>query len=148
MSQAFNIDFFQFLVTPIVGLVSKITSPKGIRYPVEDRVQYNLHHELIDVYRGEATHVFPGLYWVFEIYKKGSDYTRNSYLFEVTDEGIVKPVAEYLNYLNLEWIPESLSILKKYFKGESLPQIHITQISIPQVTKNPGTDKSYKKLKK
>lgn len=135
MSQAFNIDFFQFLVSPIVGLVSKITSSKGIRYPVGDRVQYNLHHELIDVYRGEATHVFPGIYWVFGIYKKGLDYTRSSYLFIVSDNGTVKPVAEYLGYLNLEWVPESLHILKKYFKGESLPQIHITHTHIPEVVK-------------
>ena len=138
----FNIDFFQHLVTPIVGLVSKITSPKGIRYPVGDDYRYNLHHELVDVYSGEGVPVTEGLYWVFDIYKSDMGIVRNSYIFVVSKKGDVTPVAEYLDYPELSWVPEALPILKAYFGGKKLPCVELTKIKLPEKVKK--EDKRFK----
>ena len=140
-----EVDFFLSFASPIVGLVSKITSPKGVRHVEGSDVKYGLHAELVDVYsEGKATFVESGLYWVVCIYKKDTELIRTSYLFVVTDSGSLRPIAEYLGYPELTWIPDAIPLLKAYFNNGSLPLITLTPVEVPVKKEERKEDKRFR----
>lgn len=134
------LDFYKKfrLPQPVCGLVNKVTSPKGIRKQEEGGFySYHLHTDLVCIYKGEATRLDPGIYWVLDVCKPDDCMEWYQYLFVVEDDDAVYPVAEYLRQTGSEWILDAQPIIKKYFKGEQLTPIQLTRIRqvIPKKTR-------------
>lgn len=135
-----SVDFYKKfrLPQPHVGLVNKITSPKGIRCKEsESYTSYQLHSDLCDVYAGNECTVKPGLYWVLDISKDNSTMQLQwyHYIFVVDDEKVY-PVAEYLDQSDSWWITQAIpKVIKPYFQNQELPPIKLTLIKMPKPIK-------------
>lgn len=126
-----RINFYkQFdLVDPLCGLVSKITSPKGIRKEFDDgKFSYQFRSSLVGIYEGEEMLLEPGLYWVMDVCKPKKYIIWCHYLFIIGKDGICYPVAEFLNQKNTDWVKRALPLVKDYFNGAKLTKITVTNI--------------------
>ncbi len=134
-----EIDFYKELelAQPMIcGLVNRILAPKGVRKLNEfDRYEYHLKDELIQIYEGKPAIVTPGIFWVMDIFKKGSEIKWNHYLV-VLEEDSFYPVAEFLGCVDSTWIKGALPYIKQYFAGEELDPICITPFRAPKKIKN------------
>lgn len=130
----YKFDFYkQFdLLPPVSGLVSKITSPKGIRRITDSGVKYQFHSDLIQVYDGQECMIEPGLYWVLDVCHVKKSLVWCHYLFIVEDDGTVYPIKQCLNQKNSDWIPKSLEVVKRYFNGESIDPIELRVLPRPK----------------
>lgn len=126
-----EIDFYKEmkLPNPTCGLVNKVLSSKGIRKLNEqDRYEYGLKDELIQVYDGEPASVESGIYWVMDIYKTLMGLKWNHYLFVIdVDNDEFYPVAEFLDCNDSTWIKKAIPYLKKYFSGGDMEPIRLTK---------------------
>ncbi len=128
-----KIDFYKKykLVPPVCGLVNKITSPKGKKTEHPDGyTHYSLHSELSDIYHGEAVELESGLYWVMDVCKVMGRMTWNHYLFIISDDGNVFPIAEYLEQRDTAWVKKAIKIVKTYFNDgeDAFEPIEVTKI--------------------
>lgn len=133
-----EIDFYKEfeLPTPTCGLVSKITSPKGIRKLNEnDRYEYHLKDELIQIYDGKPASVPAGIYWVMDIYKDREHTMRWNHYLIVVEEDSFYAVAEFLNCEDSTWIRQALPYIKDYFEEFELEPIEITPYKPPKQSK-------------
>lgn len=141
----FEIDFYKELkmAPPVCGLVHKITSPKGIRrLNKQDRYEYHLKEDLIQIYDNKPAEVDAGIYWIMNIYKDiESNLKWNHYLIIVDDEAYY-PIAEFLDCKDSTWIKSALPYIKDYFNGFDLEPINITRYRPPKQNKT-GWKKSY-----
>lgn len=147
MAKTIAIDFYKRfkLVTPVCGLVHRISKPKGIRTFDEDgKASYALVSDLIGLYEETPMKLTKGLYWVVDVCKIKGSMAWNQYLFIVDDEGAY-PIAEYLYQTDSTWIVKAIKLVKMYFNGEELEAISPTKIVWKEEQK---TTKSHSKIKK
>lgn len=129
----YDIDFFKKfkLETPVVGLIMKVVSPRGLRRPDSDEPDgyaYRLTAEFPLVYNeGEATSVEPGIYHILDVCKPEEKLLWNHYLFIVEDDGTAYPIWELLEQKNTQWVKEALPIIKKVFANKPMDRIKITR---------------------
>lgn len=126
----FEIDFYKELklAPPICGLVHKVISPKGIRkLNKQDRYEYHLKEELIQIYDNKPAEVDTGIYWIMDICKdRDGSLKWNHYLVVVEDDGYY-PVAEFLNCQDSTWIKDALPYIKDYFNGFEIDPIEVEE---------------------
>lgn len=134
-----EIDFYKDLRLPqpmTCGLVNKILSPKGIRKLNErDEYEYHLKDELIQIYEDKPALVEPGIYWVMDIFKIGSQLKWNHYLVVVESDSFY-PVAEFCEVVDSTWIKDAMPYIKRYFAREELDPINITPYRATRQRKN------------
>lgn len=138
--ELFEVDFYKEFGLPmpvLCGLVNKITSPKGIRTKNEEtgNYHYQLHSDLKQIYEeGICAEVDEGLYWVMDVYKSRGSLVWNHYLFVMESDGMVYPIAEFLDYSDSSWIKEAINIIKDCFNGDTFEPIELTQCraDVPQ----------------
>lgn len=118
------------------GLVYKIVSPKGVRKPKEDGegYAYRLKTELQQIYHGDSVEVEPGIYWVMDIHRYGGSMRWEHYLFIVDSKG-ARPVAEFLNAVNSDWVIDALEYVKAYYKNDKLRTVRLTSLKEEQPVK-------------
>ena len=118
------------LVTPVVGLVEKIASPRGIRKQEESgRYTYKFTSEEFWVYNDKSLELEPGIYKILDICQQSTGSHWNNYLFIIDDDGSMYPIAEYLNCPDTLWVKNALPLVKKYFAGEEIDSIKLTDLT-------------------
>lgn len=131
MSLSYEVDFYkQFkLVPPTCGLISRVTSPKGVRVQEPDGyMYYKLYTDSSIIYDGKAVTLKPGLYWVMDVCNVLGAMTWNHYLFIISKDGKVAPVAEYLHQHDSSWVKKAIKVVKSYYNKEKLQPIELTKI--------------------
>lgn len=129
--QRVEIDFYKEfrLPTPLCGIVSKVTSPRGKKISITDTTySYHLYTEMVNLYKGDAATIEPGLYWVLDVCKPVEAIEWYQYLFVVEKNGDVYPVAEYLRQVDSTWVRKAMPLIKDYFAKKKLEPIKLTRI--------------------
>ena len=136
-----KVDFFKKfdLLNPVCGLVSKITSPKGIKSMENDEIIYKLHSEPTWVYNREpAPSIKRGIYWVMNVCKVKDRLTWCHYLFIVRKDKTVFPVAEYLYCEDTSWIKQAIKVIKKFYSDEPVESIVLTSLKSNEEDEDPS----------
>lgn len=141
-----RIDFYKEfpLATPVVGLVEKIESPKGLKKQ-EDNGQTSYSFKCGDfwVYKNEPLELTEGIYKVLDICNIDREPTWNNYIFIIDSDGDVFPLGEFLNCPDTRWVKKALPLVKSYFAGDGLDSIELTNLR-PKKEKKSGWLRSKK----